>query len=68
MTKSEHRKQLEQGMTAFLSNGGKITKCDVVEQKKRRPKKEVQEETEYVEIEVDALPVALQKKFFPQEG
>ena len=57
--KNEMRKQLEAGMTLFLSEGKVITKLPTYG-KKRAPKPK--EET--VEIDTDFLPVALRNKYF----
>lgn len=55
-SKADIRKQLASGMMVFLSEGKQITK---IEHKKARQPKE-----KMVEIEVEHLPVALQKKHF----
>ena len=57
--KIDLRKQLEAGMAIFLSEGKQVTKFPTYG-KKREPKPK--EET--VEIEVEFLPAALQKKYF----
>jgi hypothetical protein len=64
MTKAEIRKALEQGMSLFIAGGKQITKCPTYGSK--RPKQNKSEE-EFVEIEVENLPQALQARFFPEE-
>lgn len=54
-SKADIRKQIEQGMLTFTSNGGQITK---VEKKARQPKEKI------VEIQVEHLPQSLQTKYF----
>lgn len=55
------RKQLEAGMAVFLSEGKTVTKVPPKGEKKpRQPKEKI------VEIEVDYLPMALQKKYFSE--
>jgi len=61
--KADLRKQLEAGVAVFLSEGKLITKVPM--QGKKRFAKPKEEET--VEIEVDYLPAALQKKYFGEE-
>lgn len=59
-TREQIRKELEAGMAVFLSAGKIITKVEPQKPKgKRAPPKE-----KYVEIEVSALPEALQLKHF----
>lgn len=60
--KNDLRKQLEAGIAVFLSEGKLITK--VPTQGKKRFAKPKEETVETVEIEVDYLPAALQKKYF----
>jgi hypothetical protein len=60
-SKQDIRKQLEADMAVFLSSGGKITKVDV---QKPRVSRSGQPKEKVVEIVVDDLPVALQKKYF----
>jgi len=64
MTKIEQRKMLEESMALFISNGGSVTKHRP-RGKQRFSKKE--QESDVVEIEVEALPLELQAKFFPEE-
>lgn len=60
-TKADLRKQLEAGVAVFLSEGRVINKIPAHGKKKpKQPKEEV------VEIEVDFLPLALQKKYFAE--
>jgi len=57
--KVDLRKQLEAGVAVFLSEGKLITKLPMYGKKRfAKPKEET------VEIEVDYLPAALQKKYF----
>ena len=58
-SKAEMRKQIEQGMTAFLSNGGTVKEVPMQQKKVRKPKEEM------VEIELDNLPPQLREKYFP---
>ena len=57
--KIDLRKQLEAGVAVFLSEGKLITKLSTYG-KKRQP----QPKEKMVEIEVEYLPIALQKKYF----
>lgn len=61
-TKADLRKQLEAGVAVFLSEGKQINKLPTYGGKKK-PK---QPKEEMVEIEVEYLPVALQKKYFAE--
>lgn len=61
--KVDLRKQLETDVAMFLAKGNFITKVPMQGKKRfAKPKEE-----EIVEIEVDHLPEALQKKFFGEE-
>lgn len=60
MSKKDVRKQLEAGLALYLSSGKQITKLPTYGSK-RRPAKPVEET---VEIQVECLPQALQKKYF----
>lgn len=62
-SKQDIRKQLEAGMAVFLSEGKLITK---IEAQKPRGKRTSQPKEKLVEIEVDYLPMALQKKYFAE--
>jgi hypothetical protein len=61
-SKQDIRKQLEAGVAVFLSEGKHISKLPTYGGKKK-PK---QLKEEMVEIEVEYLPVALQKKYFAE--
>lgn len=59
-TRQQIRKELEAGMSMFLSLGNQVTKLEPQKPKgKRAPPKE-----KFVEIQVDVLPMALQLKHF----
>lgn len=60
MSKKDARKQLEAGLALFLSSGKQITKLPTYGGKRRSAKPK----EESVEIDVEQLPVSLQKKFF----
>lgn len=60
-TKQDIRKQLEAGVAVFLSQGKEIKKFEA---QKLRGKRTSQPKEQVVEIEVDFLPQALQKKYF----
>lgn len=62
-SKQDIRKQLEAGMAVFLSEGKQITKLQA---QKPRGKHTSQPKEKIVEIEVDYLPMALQKKYFAE--
>lgn len=60
--KDDLRKQLEDGVAVFLSQGKQITRLPMYGKKRKLTLK--QEEVETVEIEVEHLPESLQKKYF----
>jgi hypothetical protein len=64
MTKSEMRKALQDGMTAYIGSGKTITKCP---EKKDIPKASKQprapKEEEVIEIDTQHLPQALKIRF-----
>lgn len=60
-TKADLRKQLEAGVAVFLSEGKQINKLPTYGKKRQKQPKE-----QIVEIEVDYLPRALQKKYFAE--
>ena len=62
-SKQDIRKQLEAGMAVFLSEGKQITK---LQSQKPRGKHTSQPKEKIVEIEVDYLPMALQRKYFAE--
>lgn len=61
-SKIDIRKQLEAGLSLFLSQGKQITKMPTNGTKRKiaKPKEQV------VEIEVEYLPKALQQKYFAE--
>lgn len=61
--KNDLRKKLEADVALFLAQGKQITKIPTQgKQRFAKPKEE-----EIVEIEVEYLPLALQKKYFGEE-
>ena len=59
--KNDMRKQLEAGMSIFLSQGKEITRFDA---QKPKAKYHKQPKEKVVEIEVEFLPKSLQAKYF----
>lgn len=59
-SKQDIRKQLEAGLSVFLSEGKSVTKLPTYGKKRGPPKEKI------VEIQVEYLPEALQKKFFAE--